>query len=71
MNTKSILKSMVLAIITVIFFSCSKKPSGEIPTINVLDAEKRELNISEIADDITYLPLANDSLLTTIKRCSI
>ncbi len=69
MNTTYKFKSMVLIILTVICFSCAEQQQlTEIKTINVLDAEKRELNISEIADDITYLPLDNDSLLSSIKK---
>ena len=49
------------------FLSCSKTES-EIKTINILENDESEINISEIADDIEYIPLANDSILAYIMK---
>ena len=40
------------------FLSCSK-PESEIKTINILENDESEIKISEIADDISYIPLDN------------
>jgi len=57
----------VLLLATITFFSCkTKNPDKEIKTINVLEPDGKQLNISEIADDIKYIPLANDSILRGI-----
>jgi hypothetical protein len=68
MYSESSLKLIVMAIFLIASFSCSKQPASELKIINVLESEEGELSISEIADDITYLPLANDSLLAYIMK---
>jgi hypothetical protein len=37
-------------------------------TINILELEQSDISISEIADDIEYIPLANDTLLAYIMK---
>ena len=62
-------KCVILLFAILFSFSCSKnKNSGELKTIHILEAEKWELTISEIAESIEYLPLAGDSVLATIMK---
>ena len=68
MNQNSILYLTVLAIVFFITFSCSKQSTSELKIINVLESAEREISISEIADDIAYIPLSDDSLLSYIMK---
>jgi hypothetical protein len=62
-------KCVILLFVILFSFSCSKnKNSGELKTINILEAEKSELKISEIAESIEYLPLASDSVLAPLSQ---
>jgi hypothetical protein len=62
-------KCVLLLFVILFSFSCSEsKNSGELKTINILEAEKSELKISEIAESIEYLPLASDSVLAPLSQ---
>jgi hypothetical protein len=66
-KTLSIFISVFIVLLFVL--SCSKpQSSGELRTINILDVEKSELKISEIAESIEYLPLASDSVLSPLSQ---
>jgi hypothetical protein len=66
-SNKHFRKIAATILIAVTFFSCKTNiPDDEIKTINVLEPDGTELSISEIADDIKYIPLANDSALAYI-----
>ncbi|SHJ99012.1 6-bladed beta-propeller protein [Tangfeifania diversioriginum] len=68
-NLKIPTKCVLLLFAVLFSFACSKNNnSGELKSINILEAEKSELNISEIAESIEYLPLAGDSVLATIMK---
>ncbi len=58
--------NFILILLFIVFYSCTKQPAEGLRTINVLDAEQSSLKISEIADEITYVPLASDSILANI-----
>ncbi len=67
-SNPTIFKQFVFGIfIFLSFFSCSK-PENKLKTINILENDESEINISEIADDIEYIPLANDSILAYIMK---
>jgi len=55
-----------IAIFTLIF--CSTQSDEGLETINILELKQSDINISEIADDIEYIPLANDTLLAYIMK---
>lgn len=58
--------NVVLYLFVFVFFSCANQPSGGIKTVNIFEAEESGISISEIADDITYIPLASESVLENI-----
>ncbi|MCG6189364.1 6-bladed beta-propeller [Maribellus maritimus] len=58
--------NMVLVLFVFVFYSCATQASDGIKTVNIFEAEEGGLTISEIADDITYIPLASDSVLAYI-----
>jgi hypothetical protein len=62
-------KCVLLLFVILFSFSCSEnKNPGELKTIDILEAEKSELKISEIAESIEYLPLASDSVLAPLSQ---
>jgi len=48
------------------FISCSPDKSAEIPVINPGNMVEKEIGLSEIAGDITYIPLSKDVLFGSI-----
>lgn len=49
-----------------VFFSCTTQTNDGLKTINIFEAEEGRISISEIVEDITYIPLASDSILAYI-----
>ncbi len=49
------------------FLSCSKTES-ELKTIDILENNRSEIKISDLIDNIEYIPLASDSLLAYIMK---
>ena len=69
MNLKKFPQCCFVSFVVVFFvLSCENKPSGNLLTININDALETGLDLSEIANDIIYIPLANDSLLEYIMK---
>ena len=67
---KGILKIRMLltAIFILAGFSGRSQKSEELITVNVLDVKQSELNISQIAEDIKYLPLGNNIPMSEIEQ---
>jgi hypothetical protein len=60
-----IFKISLIALLT-FFFSCSKDKTTKIHVINPGNIIEKKINLSEIAEEITYIPLNNDILFGSI-----
>ena len=69
-SNNKIIPYLILKIIISLSFgylvSCSKDKTAEIPVINPESMVEKEIGLSEIAEEITYIPLSNDVLFGSI-----
>ena len=69
-SNNKIIPYLILKIIISLSFgylvSCSKDKTAEIPVINPGSMVEKEIGLSEIAEEITYIPLSNDVLFGSI-----